>query len=96
MAYWMFLTDLLARRLNFHFKKSLLLGLLLFHIGCSGSNPASDLLGSISSKVSSSKVAQKMGKYLPTSSREFGDIYAMESQVRNHREWVQDLSLIHI
>ena len=90
MTYWMFLTDLLAQRLNFHFKKSLLLGLLFFHISCSGSNPVSDLLGSISSKVSSSKVAQKVGKYLPTSSREFGDIYAMESQVRNHREWVQD------
>lgn len=90
MAYWMFLTDLLAQRLNFHFKKSLLLGLLFFHISCSGSNPVSDLLGSISSKVASSKVAQKVGKYLPTSSREFGDIYAMESQVRNHREWVQD------
>jgi len=67
-----------------------LLGLLFFHLSCSGSNPVSDLLGSISSKVSSSKVAQKVGKYLPTSSREFGDIYAMESQVRNHREWVQD------
>jgi len=90
MTYWMFLTDLLAHRLNFHFKKSLLLGLLFFHISCSGSNPVSDLLGSISSKVASSKVAQKVGKYLPTSSREFGDIYAMESQVRNHREWVQD------
>jgi len=90
MAYWMFLTDLLSQRLNFHFKKSLLLGLLFFHISCSGSNPVSDLLGSISSKVSSSKVAQKVGKYLPTSSREFSDIYAMESQVRNHREWVQD------
>ena len=90
MAYWMFLTNLLAQRLNFHFKKSLLLGLLFFHISCSGSNPVSDLLGSISSKVASSKVAQKVGKYLPTSSREFGDIYAMESQVRNHREWVQD------
>ena len=90
MAYWMFLIDLLAQRLNFHFKKSLLLGLLFFHLSCSGSNPVSDLLGSISSKVSSSKVAQKVGKYLPTSSREFGDIYAMESQVRNHREWVQD------
>ena len=90
MAYWIFLTDLLVRRLNFHYKKSLLLGLLFFHISCSGSNPVSDLLGSISSKVSSSKVAQKVGKYLPTSSREFGDIYAMESQVRNHREWVQD------
>jgi hypothetical protein len=90
MAYWMFLTDLLAQRLNFHFKKSLLLGLLFFHISCSGSNLVSDLLGSISSKVASSKVAQKVGKYLPTSSREFGDIYAMESQVRNHREWVQD------
>jgi len=90
MAYWMFLTDLLVQRLNFHFKKSLFLGLLFFHISCSGSNPVSDLLGSISSKVSSSKVAQKVGKYLPTSSREFGDIYAMESQVRNHREWVQD------
>jgi len=67
-----------------------LLGLLFFHLSCSGSNPVSDLLGSISSKVASSKVAQKVGKYLPTSSREFGDIYAMESQVRNHREWVQD------
>ena len=67
-----------------------MLGLLFFHISCSGSNPLSDLLGSIPSKVTSSKVAQKVGKYLPTSSREFGDIYAMESQVRNHREWVQD------
>ena len=67
-----------------------MLGLLFFHISCSGSNPVSDLLGSISSKVASSKVAEKVGKYLPTSSREFGDIYAMESQVRNHREWVQD------
>ncbi len=27
---------------------------------------------------------------MPTNSREFGDIYALESQVRNHREWVQD------
>ena len=90
MAYWMFLTELLVQRLKFHFKKSLLLGLLFFHISCSGSNPLSDLLGSIPSKVTSSKVAQKVGKYLPTSSREFGDIYAMESQVRNHREWVQD------
>ena len=90
MAYWMFLTELLVQRLNFHFKKSLLLGLLFFHISCSGSNPLSDLLGSIPSKVASSKLAQKVGKYLPTSSREFGDIYAMESQVRNHREWVQD------
>ena len=90
MTYWMFLTDLLAQRLNFHFKKSLLLGLLFFYISCSGSNPLSDLLGNISSKVSSSKVAQKVGKYMPTNSREFGDIYAMESQVRNHREWVQD------
>ena len=67
-----------------------MLGLLFFHISCSGSNPVSDLLGDISSKVASSKVAQKVGKYLPTNSREFGDIYAMESQVRNHREWVQD------
>ena len=62
MAYWLFLTDLLAQRLNFHFKKSLLLGLLFFHISCSGSNPVSDLLGSISSKVASSKVAQKVVK----------------------------------
>ena len=90
MAYWMFLTELLVQRLNFHFKKSLLLGLLFFYISCSGSNPVSELLGNISSKVASSKVAQKVGKYMPTSSREFGDIYAMESQVRNHREWVQD------
>jgi hypothetical protein len=86
----MFLTDLLVQRLNFHFKKSLLLGLLFFHISCSGSNPVNGLLGNISSKVSSSKVAQQVGKYLPKNSREFEDIYAMESQVRNHREWVQD------
>jgi hypothetical protein len=86
----MFLTDLLVQRLNLHFKKSLLLGLLFFHISCSGSNPGSGLLGNISSKVASSKVAQQVGKYLPKNSREFGDIYAMESQVRNHREWVQD------
>ena len=66
-----------------------MLGLLFFHISCSGSNPVNGLLGNISSKVSSSKVAQQVGKYLPTNSREFGDIYAMESQVRNHREWVQ-------
>jgi len=66
------------------------LGLLFFHISCSGSNPVNGLLGNISSKVSSSKVAQQVGKYLPKNSREFEDIYAMESQVRNHREWVQD------
>ena len=85
----MFLTDFLAQRLNFHFKKSLLLGLLFFHISCSGSNPVNGLLGNISSKVASSKVAQQVGKYLPKNSREFEDIYAMDSQVRNHREWVQ-------
>jgi len=96
MAYWLFLTELRVQRLNFHFKKSLFPGLLFFYISCSGSNPASDLLGNISSKVASSKVAisskvaQKVGKYMPTNSRKFGDIYAMESQVRNHREWVQD------
>ena len=90
MAYWLFLTELRVQRLNFHFKKSLFPGLLFFYISCSGSNPVSDLLGNISSKVASSKVAQKVGKYMPTNSREFGDIYAMESQVRNHREWVQD------
>ena len=67
-----------------------MLGLLFFHISCSGSNPGSGLLGNISSKVASSKVAQQVGKYLPKNSREFEDIYAMESQVRNHREWVQD------
>ena len=66
------------------------MGLLFFHISCSGSNPVNGLLGNISSKVSSSKVAQQVGKYLPKNSREFGDIYAMESQVRNHRECVQD------
>ena len=66
------------------------MGLLFFHISCSGSNPVNGLLGNISSKVSSSKVAQQVGKYLPKNSREFEDIYAMESQVRNHREWVQD------
>jgi len=86
----MFLTELRVQRLNLHFKRSLLLGLLFFYISCSGSNPVSGLLGNISSKFSSSKVAQKVGKYMPTNSREFGDIYAMESQVRNHREWVQD------
>ena len=90
MAYWLFLTELRFQRLNFYFKKSLFPGLLFFYISCSGSNPVSDLLGNISSKVASSKVAQKVGKYMPTNSREFGDIYAMESQVRNHREWVQD------
>ena len=90
MAYWLFLTELRVQRLNFHFKKSFFPGLLFFYISCSGSNPVSDLLGNISSKVASSKVAQKVGKYMPTNSREFGDIYAMESQVRNHREWVQD------
>ena len=66
-----------------------MLGLLFFHISCSGSNPVNGLLGNISSKVASSKVAQQVGKYLPKNSREFEDIYAMESQVRNHREWVQ-------
>ena len=66
------------------------MGLLFFHISCSGSNPVNGLLGNISSKVASSKVAQQVGKYLPKNSREFEDIYAMESQVRNHREWVQD------
>jgi len=66
-----------------------LLGLLFFHISCSGSNPVNGLLGNISSKVASSKVAQQVGKYLPKNSREFEDIYAMDSQVRNHREWVQ-------
>ena len=85
----MFLTDLLVQRLSFHFKKSLLLGLLFFHISCSGSNPINGILGNISSKVASSKVAQQVGKYLPKNSKEFVDIYAMESQVRNHREWVQ-------
>ena len=90
MAYWLFLTELRFQRLNIYFKKSLFPGLLFFYISCSGSNPVSDLLGNISSKVASSKVAQKVGKYMPTNSREFGDIYAMESQVRNHREWVQD------
>jgi len=86
----MFLTEFRVQRLNLHFKKSFFLGLIFFYISCSGSNPVSGLLGNISSKVSSSKVAQKVGKYMPTNSREFGDIYAMESQVRNHREWVQD------
>ena len=85
----MFLTNLLVERLSFHFKKSLLLGLLFFHISCSGSNPINGILGNISSKVASSKVAQQVGKYLPKNSKEFADIYAMESQVRNHREWVQ-------
>ena len=66
-----------------------MLGLLFFHISCSGSNPVNGLLGNISSKVASSKVAQQVGKYLPKNSREFEDIYAMDSQVRNHREWVQ-------
>jgi hypothetical protein len=86
----MFLTELRVQRLNFHFKKSFFLGLIFFYTSCSGTNPLSDLLGNISSKVASSKAAQKVGKYMPTNSREFGDIYAMESQVRNHREWVQD------
>ena len=85
----MLLFELLFQRLNFHFKKSLLLGLLFFYISCSGSNPVNGLFGNISSKVSSSKVVQQVGKYLPKNSKDFVDIYAMESQVRNHREWIQ-------
>jgi len=34
-------------------------------------------------------MAQQVVKYLPKNSKDFVDIYAMESQVRNHREWVQ-------
>ena len=46
----------------------------------------------ISSKTGSSSVAKKIGKLLPSGSKEFIDIYAMESQVRNHRAWVQEKS----
>ena len=66
-----------------------MLGLLFFYISCSGSNPINGYLGNISSKVASSKVAQQVVKYLSKNSKDFVDIYAMESQVRNHREWVQ-------
>ena len=65
------------------------MGLLFFYISCSGSNPLNGLLGNIPSKVSSSKVVQQVGKYLPKNSKDFVDIYAMESQVRNHRDWIQ-------
>ena len=83
-------TEFLGEKLSSFLKKSLFPGLLFFLLSCSGLNPVSNLLGEISSKVSSNKVVQQLGEYLPTSSREFGDIYAMESQVRNHRTWVQD------
>lgn len=68
------------------------MGLLFIHINCSGTNPVTSFFNSLSSKTKSSSLAQKVGKFLPSSSKEFIDIYAMESQVRNHRVWVQEKS----
>ena len=68
------------------------MGLLFFHISCSGTNPLINFMNIISSKTGSSSVAKKIGKLLPSGSKEFIDIYAMESQVRNHRSWVQEKS----
>ena len=68
------------------------MGLLFFHINCSGANPVTSVINNLTSKTKSSNLAQKVGKFLPSSSKEFIDIYAMESQVRNHRTWVQDKS----
>lgn len=68
------------------------MGLLFFYINCSGTNPLTNLINSLSSKNGSPSLAQKVEKFLPTSSKEFVDIYAMESQVRNHRNWVQEKS----
>ena len=68
------------------------MGLLFIHINCSGTNPVTGFINSLSSKTKSSSLAQKVGKFLPSSSKEFIDIYAMESQVRNHRVWVQEKS----
>jgi len=76
----------------FNLKKSLFMGLLFFHMNCSGTNPLTNLINSLSSKNGSPSLAQKVGKFLPTSSKQFVDIYAMESQVRNHRNWVQEKS----
>ena len=78
--------------MNFNLKKSLLMGLLFININCSGTNPVTSFINSLSSKTKSSSLAQKVGKFLPSSSKEFIDIYAMESQVRNHRSWVQERS----
>ena len=68
------------------------MGLLFIHINCSSTNPVTSFFNSLSSKTKSSSLAQKVGKFLPSSSKEFIDIYAMESQVRNHRAWVQERS----
>ena len=68
------------------------MGLLFIHINCSGTNPVTSFINSLTSKTKSSSLAQKVGKFLPSSPKEFTDIYAMESQVRNHRAWVQERS----
>ena len=68
------------------------MGLLFFHINCSGTNPVTSIINNLTSKTKSSNLARKVGKFLPSSSKEFIDIYAMESQVRNNRTWVQDKS----
>ena len=78
--------------MNLNVKKSLLMGLLFFHISCSGTNPLTNFINGLSSKTGSSSLAQKIGKFLPSGSKEFIDIYAMESQIRNHRTWVQEKS----
>ena len=68
------------------------MGLLFFHISCSGTNPLTNFINGLSSKTGSSSLAQKIGKFLQSGSKEFIDIYAMESQIRNHRTWVQEKS----
>jgi len=68
------------------------MGLLFYHISCSGGNPLTNFMNGLSSKAGSSSLAKQMGKLLPSGSKEFIDIYAMESQVRNHRTWIQEKS----
>ena len=68
------------------------MGLLFFYINCSGTNPVANFISSFSSKATSSTLGKKVGKFLPSSTKVFIDIYAMESQVRNHRVWIQDKS----
>ena len=68
------------------------MGLLFYHISCSGTNPLTNFINGLTSKTGSSALAQRIGKLLPSGSKEFIDIYAMESQVRNHRTWIQEKS----
>ena len=78
--------------MNLNLKKSLSIGLLFFYTGCSGTNPVTSFFNNITSQTKSSNLSQKLGKLLPSNSKQFVDIHAMESQVRNHRTWVQDKS----